>query len=616
MPFGISLSSHSRQRPSFVGNKQPKVGSAFKLPPQFRSCALASDSVSNSNKQQAAACCLKQPTWHSGVTPVPLALLGKQFTSSRQTARDSARCKKPPEEIYLIQPDGHRVRHGGTSCRENAALMALPPLSLCQSETWCCDQATPQEPQPESYPLDSLAYIDLVLFHTVKGRKRHFGYFRRHSETAPRWWLPDSCCLIPLHKKDHRLFLECHVYQLEAEQAGLDFIREIDSRSEARQAAETRSQFSRARPSSSKQQEADKSGLNKWASAASAAQIERHSAASRQPDSRQVGKPPRQLRQSTRRSPAAPKTTLTPDEDAGPIRRTASGTIFDKYKELQVFNIPEYEYMGFRSCRRCAERGEQRQQQQEADNGGGAVKAVSRQPHPAANTEPATAEAAAESSVQQKSAATAAMRRRPASQPPRLPREAPAMQRAAASALAPNFLPTATSRRGSSSRRPGAHRCSRTRSSAALGGSLAVAASVGSQQRPAAGYSFAPTVQAATRGIEPPFGAAPAGAAADAGGQRGGRPGQAGGRVVPTSRLLPGAAGSSSCRSRSAGPTAARYPARSSTGFTTAREAASRQQQPHRQLLGTERRRVGQAAKRRRRGRLHTGLHRGSGLPA
>uniref|UniRef100_A0A1I8F5F2 SH2 domain-containing protein n=1 Tax=Macrostomum lignano TaxID=282301 RepID=A0A1I8F5F2_9PLAT len=295
---------------------------------------------------------------------LPGGPLSDQKTQSRPEARyfeSSDSLTKPLKEIYLSHLTATGSDTGRDRLAERIASFDGPNLVLRSSD--------PQQPQPESYPLDSLAYIDLVLFHTVKGRKRHFGYFRRHSDSTEV--VPDSV-LIPLHKKDHRLFLECHVYQLEAEQAGLDFIREIDSRSEARQAAETRSQFSRARPEQQQQQEADKSGLNKWASQPLLlkSSATRCKPPTRQPASRQAPAPA-----PTVHAPLASSTEddADADEDAGPIRRTASGTIFDKYKELQVFNIPEYEYMGFQELqevrRSVQERRQQRQQQQEADNG-------------------------------------------------------------------------------------------------------------------------------------------------------------------------------------------------------------------------------------------------------
>uniref|UniRef100_A0A1I8FP30 LsmAD domain-containing protein n=1 Tax=Macrostomum lignano TaxID=282301 RepID=A0A1I8FP30_9PLAT len=392
---------------------------------------------------------------------------------------------------------------GQPDCGESC----LPNLVLRSSD--------PQEPQPESYPLDSLAYIDLVLFHTVKGRKRHSLATSVGTATAPSSW-------------------ECHVYQLEAEQAGLDFIREIDSRSEARQAAETRSQFSRARPEQQQQQEADKSGLNKWASQPL---LLKSSATPLQAANPTAGKSasPRASSDSPRALASSTEDDADADEDAGPIRRTASGTIFDKYKELQ------------------------------------------------------------------KSAATAADAEAPP-QPPRLPREAPAMQRAAASALAPNFLDGNI--KGAQFQPP----ASRTRSSAALGGSLG-GWQRGRQSAAAGGRLLLRSDRFSRHpGIEPPFGAAPAWSCRRR--RRTARVADRPSRWPAWWCRHPGCCpvrpGSSSCRSRSAGPTAARYPARSSTGFTTAREAAVGSSSQRSSSSAPNRRRVGQAAKRRG-GSAHTG---------
>uniref|UniRef100_A0A1I8JCK8 Uncharacterized protein n=1 Tax=Macrostomum lignano TaxID=282301 RepID=A0A1I8JCK8_9PLAT len=122
-----------------------------------------------------------------------LALLGKQ-SLSRPNGTGFGSVQKPLKEIYLSHLTATGSDTGRDRLAERIASFDGPNLVLRSSD--------PQQPQPESYPLDSLAYIDLVLFHTVKGRKRHFGYFRRHSDSTEV--VPDSV-LIPLHKKDHRL---------------------------------------------------------------------------------------------------------------------------------------------------------------------------------------------------------------------------------------------------------------------------------------------------------------------------------------------------------------------------------------------------------------------------
>uniref|UniRef100_A0A1I8JMM3 Myotubularin phosphatase domain-containing protein n=1 Tax=Macrostomum lignano TaxID=282301 RepID=A0A1I8JMM3_9PLAT len=145
-----------------------------------------------------------------------LTFLGKQALNRPTNNTGFGSVQKPLRDIYLAA------------------------ATRCRSDFW---DATARRFQQESWPLDCVTYLDLVLFQTVKGRKRHFGYFRRpHRSDQTLYVVPDAV-LIPLHKRDVKTwqrarevtdpfsafwcagptassFLECHAYQVEDEATG------------------------------------------------------------------------------------------------------------------------------------------------------------------------------------------------------------------------------------------------------------------------------------------------------------------------------------------------------------------------------------------------------------
>uniref|UniRef100_A0A1I8FC14 FERM domain-containing protein n=1 Tax=Macrostomum lignano TaxID=282301 RepID=A0A1I8FC14_9PLAT len=326
------------------------------------------------------------------------------------------------------------IRIGAEALRD----IYLAAATTMQIRFW---DATARRFQQESWPLDCVTYLDLVLFQTVKGRKRHFGYFRRH--TDPTDVVPDAV-LVPLHKRDVKnlakssrsnrpilcflvrrpygiQFLECHAYQVEDEATGRQFIDQFDRCSADKARTEHRSERGRcsttlrgSRPRTGRvgaptPVDGNLASISKWASQAG------FGTRTKRPVCSEAAAAGAATRRSTVQifwqslgislMPATDGSFVVVDFVANDnninsghdksaelfsfifclhqlfsviisrqaaslssaaIQRSASGTIFEKYKELQAFNIPECEYMGFQEMQQQLENRRQQRLTQQA----------------------------------------------------------------------------------------------------------------------------------------------------------------------------------------------------------------------------------------------------------
>uniref|UniRef100_A0A1I8F592 IRS-type PTB domain-containing protein n=1 Tax=Macrostomum lignano TaxID=282301 RepID=A0A1I8F592_9PLAT len=335
-----------------------------------------------------------------------LTFLGKQALNRPTNNTGFGSVQKPLRDIYLAAG----LQTGKEPKTDRAAERTFVfDGNAMQIRFW---DATARRFQQESWPLDCVTYLDLVLFQTVKGRKRHFGYFRRH--TDPTDVVPDAV-LIPLHKRD---FLECHAYQVEDEATGRQFIDQFDRCSADKARTEHRSERKPLFNYAPWQPAEDRAGrsadaadgnlasISKWASqpalapapSATAAAPRRDLSAQKQQQQEQQPEDRRykssgnlgislmpatdgsfvvvdsllmtttSTADTTSQQSSSPSSSVSSASavqrhhqqqqaslSSGAIQRSASGTIFEKYKELQAFNIPECEYMGFQEMQQQLE---------------------------------------------------------------------------------------------------------------------------------------------------------------------------------------------------------------------------------------------------------------------
>uniref|UniRef100_A0A1I8JP08 Protein kinase domain-containing protein n=1 Tax=Macrostomum lignano TaxID=282301 RepID=A0A1I8JP08_9PLAT len=250
--FSVSASPAHGGSGAFVGNSSQKLA-APSSGLLSRSLRIAADSFSNS-KTASSSSCLKQPT-----------------CSSRHSAWPNGTPDSLGSECAETDLLSHLYGHRGPTLAadrlaERIASFAWVPGSALLSG-WGGSLNGPTTPvrsafrtcagrsadlssrsRKSSYAaLDSLAYIDLVLFSHGQRPEAALLATSVGTATAPRC-VPDSVLISTAHKKDNRLVTtrrrtgrcsadrpptrtasfsswSCHVYQLEAEQAGLDFIR-------------------------------------------------------------------------------------------------------------------------------------------------------------------------------------------------------------------------------------------------------------------------------------------------------------------------------------------------------------------------------------------------------
>uniref|UniRef100_A0A1I8IXY5 Gelsolin-like domain-containing protein n=1 Tax=Macrostomum lignano TaxID=282301 RepID=A0A1I8IXY5_9PLAT len=403
---------------------------------QIQSQAAATATSRNSKDDGAKSSSNRRGEFHSCCLHFSADISGQTGVKPANQHTGFGSVQKPLRDIYLAAG----LQTGKEPKTDRAAERTFVfDGNAMQIRFW---DATARRFQQESWPLDCVTYLDLVLFQTVKGRKRHFGYFRRH--TDPTDVVPDAV-LIPLHKRDVKTwqrarevtdpfsafwwrrpygiqFLECHAYQ--AVYRSVRPLLADKARTEHR--SERRPLFNYApwQPAedragrSADAADGNLASISKWASqpalapspSATAAAPRRDLSAQKQQQQEQQPEDRRykssgnlgislmpatdgsfvvvdsllmtttSTADTTSQQSSSPSSSVSSASavqrhhqqqqqaslSSGAIQRSASGTIFEKYKELQAFNIPECEYMGFQEMQQQLEnRRQQRLTQQQ-----------------------------------------------------------------------------------------------------------------------------------------------------------------------------------------------------------------------------------------------------------
>uniref|UniRef100_A0A1I8FPB1 Gelsolin-like domain-containing protein n=1 Tax=Macrostomum lignano TaxID=282301 RepID=A0A1I8FPB1_9PLAT len=273
-----------------------------------------------------------------------LTFLGKQALNRPTNNTGFGSVQKPLRDIYLAAG----LQTGKEPKTDRAAERTFVfDGNAMQIRFW---DATARRFQQESWPLDCVTYLDLVLNR------------------------PILCFLV---RRPYGIqFLECHAYQVEDEATGRQFIDQFD------RCSADKARTEHARPSGGRCSTTLRGSRPRTGRVGAPTQRMETLPASASGHLSRLWHPHRLLllllleetcllkkQQQQEQQPEDRRykssgnlgISLMPATDgsfrhhqqqqaslsSGAIQRSASGTIFEKYKELQAFNIPECEYMGF-----------------------------------------------------------------------------------------------------------------------------------------------------------------------------------------------------------------------------------------------------------------------------